>query len=177
MKKALFILVALLAMSGALKAQDYRGGSAEEQIYVSPIYTVPSPGDWFYMMPLSDQMSMIYGSRYRKANSNLLWGMSLTTLAAPTCALIGLAGLMIGATDDFGMEGYTGGLDTGGAFLGAVGLIGTAASLGVGIPLWIKGRKDLDDMMDDYSRRYAPRPSVNVSMGPTANGLGFALKF
>ncbi|MBO4434542.1 MAG: hypothetical protein J5769_03705 [Bacteroidales bacterium] len=175
MKKALISVVALLALAGGLRAQDYSGNNDPQPLAISPIYTVPSPGDWFYMMPLTDQMSMIYGSRYRKANSNLLWGISLTTLSAPTCALVGLAGLMIGATDDLGMEGYSGGVNPGGAILGTLGLIGTAASLGVGIPLWVKGRKDLDDMMDDYSRRYAPKP--NITMGPTQNGVGLALRF
>lgn len=169
MKKALFIVLALLAMAGSIKAQDYRGtGDANQSLYISPVYTAPGPGDWFYMMPLSDQMSMIYGSRYRKANSNVLWGISLTTLVAPSCALIGLSGLAIAAADETDNEAV-------GALIGLSGLIGTAASLGIGIPIWIKGRRELDDMMDDYSRRYAPRP--NLTMGPTQNGVGLALNF
>ena len=172
MKKALIFVVALLAMAGGLRAQDYSGNNDPQPLAISPIYTVPSPGDWFYMMPLTDQMSMIYGSRYRKANSNLLWGISLTTLAAPACALVGLGGLLLGTQDVFDNPG---GVNEGGMILAATGLIGTAASLGVGIPLWVKGRKDLDDMMDDYSRRYAPKP--NITMGPTQNGMGLALRF
>ena len=53
-----------------------------------------------------------------------------------------------------------------------------AGSLGVGIPLWVKGRKDLDWMLDDYAKRYGPRPyAASLSAGPTRNGVGIALNF
>ena len=59
-----------------------------------------------------------------------------------------------------------------------VGIAGLGGSLGGGIPLWRKGRRELDWMMDDYVRRYAPKPySSNISVGPTNNGLGLALNF
>ena len=31
-----------------------------------------------------------------------------------------------------------------------------AAGLGAGIPLWVKGRRELDWMLDDYTKRYVP---------------------
>ena len=61
------------------------------------------------------------------------------------------------------------------AVLGGVGLAG---SLGGGIPLWVKGRRELDWMLDDYAERYAPRPyAASITAGPTRNGFGLALNF
>jgi len=169
MKKTLILIVALLAFSGIMDAQVYNDNNDVQPIYAAPVYGVLSPSDYFYMMPLSDQMTMIYGSRYRRANNKLLTGVSLTTIVAPTCATLGLTGSLVSAIDDeFGP-------DAGGVILTVLGIAGTAASLGVGIPLWIKGRRELDEMLDDYSRRYSPRP--NLSMGATQNGFGLALNF
>ena len=53
-----------------------------------------------------------------------------------------------------------------------------AGSLGAGIPLWSKGRRELDWMMDDYAKRYGPKPySAKLSAGPTNNGIGLAFNF
>lgn len=167
MKKTLILIVALLSMSGALKAQDYRTPEDAQPLVISPVYVSPTADDYFYMMPLEDQMSMIYGSRYRKAYGKQLAGIQLSVMVAPLFITTGLAGLAM-ALGEGDMVGI-------GVIAGVTGLIGTGASLGAGIPLWIKGRRELDVMMDDYARRYAPRP--NISMGPTSNGLGLALNF
>lgn len=167
MKKAFLLILAFLALSSGLKAQDYRTPEDAQPLYVAPVYAPVTADDYFYMMPLDEQMSMIYGSSYRKAKSRLSAGLQLSVMAAPLFIATGLAGLAL----TFG-EGDIAGA---GVIAGVTGLIGTGASLGAGIPLWIKGRRELDNMMDDYSRRYAPRPSI--SMGTTANGFGLALNF
>lgn len=168
MKKTLILIVALLSMSGALKAQDYRTPEDAQPLVISPVYVSPTADDYFYMMPLEDQMSMIYGSRYRKAYGKQLAGIQLSVMVAPLFITTGLAGLALTLVDGADLPGLS-------VVFGVTGLIGAGASLGAGIPLWIKGRRELDVMMDDYARRYAPRP--NISMGSTSNGFGLALNF
>ena len=163
MKKFLIIAV-LLALSGGLYAQNYRsadGDNDAQRLYIAPQYYGPNEMDYFYMMPLEERLSAIYGSSYRKAASKLWAGRGLCILVAPITGVMSLGVLF----DDDAMTA-----------IGVAGLLGTAASLGAGIPLWVSGRKEMDSILDDYSRRYAPRP-FNVTLGPTSSGVGFALNF
>ncbi len=103
----------------------------------------------------------IYGSRYRKARSSKGWGQTLTLFAAPLC------GAFIGYSAIQHVKG--------GAIIGGVLLAG---SLGAGIPLWVKGQRELDDMLDDYAKRFGPKPySSSVTVGPTTSGVGLAYNF
>ena len=62
--------------------------------------------------------------------------------------------------------------------LAALSAVSTIACLATGIPLWNSGRREMNAILDDYSRNYAPRPySSSLSFGPTASGVGLALKF
>ena len=163
MKKFLIIAV-LLALSGGLYAQNYRsadGDNDAQRLYIAPQYYGPNEMDYFYMMPLEERLSAIYGSSYRKAASKLWAGRGLCILVAPITSVMSFGVLF---DDDFMVA------------MGVAGLLGTAASLGAGIPLWVSGRKEMDVILDDYSRRYAPRP-FNVTLGPTSSGVGFALNF
>ena len=36
---------------------------------------------------------------------------------------------------------------------------------------------ELDWMLDDYVRRYAPKPHASLTVGPTRSGMGLALNF
>ena len=61
------------------------------------------------------------------------------------------------------------------AIIGAAALAG---SLGGGIHLWVKGRRELDYMLDDYAERYGPKPiAASLTVGPTMNGFGLAYIF
>ena len=85
------------------------------------------------------------------------------------CALLGLCGNAFAQGIIHTIDGRSP------AVLGGIGLAG---SLGGGIPLWVKGRRELDWILDDYAERYAPRPyAASITAGPTRNGFGLALNF
>ena len=55
-----------------------------------------------------------------------------------------------------------------------------AACLGVGIPLWVKGDRQLNGIADDYNRNYGHRNlgyGSSLTVGPTRSGIGLALNF
>ena len=112
--------------------------------------------------PFDDAMGYsVYGSRYRRAKAMQEWGVLLSVVVAP------LAGVFVAHSIKQNIKGGA-----------VVGGIVTAASLGAGIPLWIKGRRDLDWMLDDYTKRYAPKPyGSSLTVGPTMNGMGLAFNF
>ncbi len=162
--RRLLLLLAVLTVSGSLFAQNlYRRDFREDGF--QPLYE-PETQDYIYgydyFRPFDYVVGYsLYGSRYRKARSSKSWGVFLCTVAAPISALVAIQGL------DEDLPGMT-----------VIGLAGLGGSLGCGIPLWRKGRKELDWMMDDYVRRYAPRPySSTMSFGPTRSGVGLALNF
>ena len=163
MKKRL-VLTVLLAISGSLFAQNiYR---RDQDDWNRPLFEPEGPAgpgiEMAYWQPFDDMVGYsIYGSRYRKAKANRNWGVFFCEVIAPISALVAIGGIEN---------------DTPGATI--VGVAGLAGSLGAGIPLWRKGRRELDRMLDDYARRYAPRPySSSISAGPTRNGIGLALNF
>jgi hypothetical protein len=103
----------------------------------------------------------LYGSQYRKARCSRDWGIILSAVIAPASTLLIIKGIN---EDTFGNV--------------IVGALGVAGGLGAGIPLWVKGRKELDWMMDDYNRRYGPQSlESNLSLGATTNGIGLAFNF
>lgn len=161
------IFLALLSLGLVTNAQRINYGWPQEQetnqIFVDPAGQNITIGyginGW---VPFSDAVGYsVYGSRYRKAKDNQGWGIFLSTLVAP------LSGLLLAY-----------GIDEGGFVPAVIGGVALAGSLGAGIPLWTKGRKELDWMLNDYSRRYGPKPTTaSVSFGPTKNGVGLALNF
>ena len=126
----------------------------------------------------------LYGSEYLKASSQYQWGLWLT--------LGGAALLLSSVSFNAMMSDYDRSVSSMnmpsswqvedshssmGAYFAAEGLIG-AACIGVGIPLWVKGRRELDKILDDYAERYAPRPyAASITAGPTRNGFGLAFNF
>lgn len=180
--KKIMLLMAALTVSGSLFAQDGDKTGMEwieefegkDKVIINPNYGGPSTDittDSFYLLPMDEQLSALYGSRYRNAQIKQLSGISLVTLVAP---LVGTSTLI------FGLSAITSLGDLGGAFgvLAALSAVGTIACLATGIPLWNSGRREMNAIMDDYSRNYAPRPySSSLSFGPTASGVGLALKF
>lgn len=170
MKKVIMIMAGIFAMSGCLWAQNEDKTGMEwvleegmERVQIDPGYqgiSVYQNGyDW---MPFTPMMGYtVYGSQYRKARAKKEWGTTLTLCIAPLAiAYLGWA------------------IDDGTGFAIGLGVAGTAACLGAGIPLWVKGQRELDWMMDDYARRYGPRPySSSLSVGPTGNGVGLAFNF
>ncbi|MBR3441786.1 MAG: hypothetical protein IKH00_09030 [Bacteroidales bacterium] len=155
--RRILVMMVVLAISTSLSAQVI---IREESQLFEPDEQIYDP--YLYLTPFSDAVGYsIYGSQYRKARATRSWGINLCLVSAPLFALFAVTGL---------------GNDSTGAAL--VGIAGCAGSLGAGIPLWRKGRKQLDWMLDDYVRRYAPKPrAANVSIGSTPNGLGLALRF
>ena len=165
--KRILSIIAFLTFAGTLFAQNNDIGwpqrQDKEKITVDPNgQDITIDRNTFIWQPFNDTIGYsIYGSRYRKAKTNRNWGSFLCEIVAPISALVALGG----------MEN-----DTPGSTI--VGVAGLAASLGAGIPLWRKGRRELDRMLDDYARRYAPRPySSSISAGPTPHGIGLALNF
>ena len=168
MKRVIASFVIILLSGAAFAQHPEREGdirsSHHPQIFVDPFgRTVVVDGpDIYHWQPFTPQMGYsVYGSRYRKARNTKSWGIVLAAVVAP----LGGVGLAYGISE----QSYAD------LFLGA-GLC--LAGLGAGIPLWVKGQRELDWMMDDYARRYGPRPhAASLSFGPTANGAGLALRF
>jgi hypothetical protein len=180
--KKIMLLMAALTVSGSLFAQDGDKTGMEwieefegkEKVIINPNYGGPSTDtstDYFYLLPRDEQLSALYGSRYRNAQVKQVTGLSLVTLITP---FIGSSTLILGLAAASSLD------DMGGAFgvLAALSAVGTVACLATGIPLWVSGRREMNAILDDYSKNYAPRPySSSLSLGPTASGVGLALKF
>lgn len=166
MKKiAIFLTMVLVTLSA--NAQSVSNGetqllSGEEVITGPEGQHIIIDHNSYAWRPFDDAMGYsVYGSRYRRAKAMQEWGVILSVVVAP------LAGVLVAYSIKQNIKG------------GAVaGGIVTAASLGAGIPLWIKGRRDLDWMLDDYTKRYAPKPyGSSLTVGPTMNGMGLAFNF
>jgi hypothetical protein len=164
MKKLALLFVCLLS-AVAVFAQEEETTPAfpgnRSEIFITPDFQYYSEGTGF--VPFGPQVGYaIYGSRYRKASSKLYWGKTLCLLLAPAGAII-----CAFSADNRDSSGV--------AVVGGIAAIG---SLSAGIPLWVKGRREMDLMLDDYVKRYAPKPNhASLSAGPTANGIGLALNF
>jgi len=166
MKKLLFLLASLL-IAGSVYAQSPINGwpyhqEHEEHFFSPDGQHMTSDYGYYGWKPFGPTVGYaLYGSRYRKAVSNKNWGIFLCCVAAPASAVL------IGYGINDGVFGWS---IVGGALCGA--------SLGFGIPLWKKGRRELDWMMDDYIKNFGPKPySANLSAGPTQNGIGLAFNF
>ena len=181
--KKIMLLMAALTVSGSLFAQDGNKTGMEwieefegkEKVIINPNYGGPSTTDtstdYFYLLPLEEQLSALYGSRYHNAQIKQLTGLSLTIMGAGICApaalIFGIPALFA-PTDMSIAIGLVAGLNAAAA----------VASLVVGIPMWKGGRTEMNAILDDYSKNYAPRPySASLSLGPTRNGVGIAFKF
>lgn len=130
----------------------------------------------------------LYGSDYMKAKSQYFWGLSLAAAGATLLAGAIVGGAMYAdysrstaAIDahmaQYGMGGS--GSSSSGAIYVAGGLVG-AACLGVGIPIWVKGNRGLNNIADDYNRNYGSDKygyAPSLSIGATGNGVGLALVF
>ena len=177
--KKIMLLMAALTVSGSLFAQDGDKTGMEwieefegkEKVIINPNYGGPSTDtstDYFYLLPRDEQFSALYGSRYRNAQAKQVTGLSLVTLVTP---FIGSSTLIFGLAAASSLGDMFG-------VLAALSAVGTVACLATGIPLWNSGRREMNAILDDYSRNYAPRPySSSLSLGPTASGVGLALKF
>ena len=172
MKKIMLSLLALLTVSGSLFAQGGNKSGMEwieeetdggkKPVIINPNYGGPDYyNDPYILMTPQEQMSIIYGSRYRKAKSRISGGVTLSLLAAPC---LGVFSVLCFPNDLPG--------------LGAIGLAGTAACVGAGIALWVKGQREMDWILDDYAKNYGPRPYSSLTFGPTiSGGMGLALNF
>ena len=166
MKKLALIIMAFLLFAGGLLAQNNDipyDGRPRERVQFDPRYGGGYYSDYdYYAYPRFDSSVgyAIYGSRYRKASSRKGWGVILTTLATPTLALCTVA-----LSEDAS------------TFATVLGCSATIGCLWGGISLWRSGQWELDWMMDDYVRRYGPRPYASLSAGPTNNGFGLSLTF
>lgn len=157
----------LLVLRVNIGAQNTNNGWPQrqdrEQIYVDPDgQNITIDRNTYGWRPFDDVVGYsVYGSRYRKAKASKGWGIFLSVVAAP------LSGVLLAY-----------GIDEGGVAPAVIGGVALAGSLGAGIPLWVKGRRELDWMLDDYAERYGPKPyAASVTVGPTLNGVGLALNF
>ncbi len=164
MKKLALLFVCLLS-AVAVFAQEEETTPAfpgnRSEIFITPDFQYYSEGTGF--IPFGPQVGYaIYGSRYRKASSKLYWGKTLCLLLAPAGTII--CAFSADNRDSSGLSVLSG--------IAAIG------SVSAGIPLWVKGRREMDLMLDDYVKRYAPKPNrASPPAGPTANGIGPALNF
>lgn len=142
-----------------------------------------------YSDRLDDYLGVsLYGSEYRKANSQYLWGMWLTSGGAAILASCIVGGAMLADYNrgTANMHGYLsqygmGSNDSSGMTAAYIaGGIAGAACIGVGIPLWIRGNRKLNAIADDYNQNYGRRSygsNASVNIGTTAHGIGLALNF
>lgn len=130
----------------------------------------------------------MYGSKYRKAQNQLQWGLWLTMGGA---ALL-TTGIVCGAMQaDYnrGVAQMRGNYSSYGirgndsssmeAVDIATGIVG-AAGLGAGITLLVKGNKKMNEIADDYNLRYgraAHGSKSSLNVGTTAHGIGLAFNF
>ena len=169
MKKGILLILGALLSAGPLSAQDVTvsvPGDGAEQVLFDPGYQDIAIVETYGVEPFDMFGYRIYGSRYRKAKSNLGLGTTLVSMSIP----LGLAFAVWGSTvnGDGSQEAV--------AAVGAAAVLG--AGLGFGIPLIRKGRREMDWMLDDYARRYAPKPySSSLDIGATGNGVGLAFRF
>ena len=165
--KRILLLTVFLALTGSLFAQNVPSGLPQRQdrdkISIDPSgKDITINRNSYTWKPFDDVVGFsIYGSRYRKAKANRNWGRFLTCVAAPASALL------LAYSIDEKIPGT--------AVLGGVAFVG---SLSGGIPIWVKGRRELDWMLDDYAEKYGPKPyAASVTAGPTRNGVGIAFNF
>lgn len=119
-----------------------------------------------------------YIGDYKKARNQFLWGSGLTVGGA-TLVLSAIAGGTFFAimNSRYTEAGATTSLSSKlpAVFIGT-GLAG-AACVGAGIPLWIKGNRELGAITDEYNRQFGHESNASLQVGITGNGIGFALRF
>ena len=121
----------------------------------------------------------LYGSEYMKASNQYNWGAYLTGAGVAGVLVTIFAHIAYSEMNDFNNRH---GMHSTGSDVGvAVGYIASAACLGAGIPLWVKGTRGLRKIADDYNRTYVNPDrkggTPNLSLGATANGIGLAFNF
>ena len=170
MKKFFILLVAFTVSAGLYAQKSYSWAWPDPQNQCEVITKVDINDlvvDPF--RPIDNNIGYaLYGSRYRKAKSQLAWGQTLSIVGGG----LSTAMLIIGID----RLSYGGGAE-GPILIGGLILV---PSLWGGIKLWKKGRREIDSMMDDYVRQYAPAPKPNESslnFGPTSHGVGLSLNF
>ena len=127
----------------------------------------------------------LYGDKYRTANLQYFWGMSLTLSGVTILAGTLVTHLMDNAfnSDPSFNDPFFKSNSSSYTALYAVGYVVGAACLGAGIPLWVKGNKKLGEIADDYNRNYgtprrSPGSGISLNLGPThSGGLGLSLNF
>ncbi|MBR4823102.1 MAG: hypothetical protein IKZ71_08110 [Bacteroidales bacterium] len=170
MKKFFILLVAFTVSAGLYAQKSYSWAWPDPQNQCEVITKVDINDlvvDPF--RPFDDNVGFaLYGSRYRKAKHKLAWGNTLLFGGSVLSASLIITGINSLYDYDFGGAAIL----SGSAFL--------ISSIWGGIHLWKKGRREIDSMMDDYVRQYAPAPKPNESslnFGPTSHGVGLSLNF
>ncbi len=121
----------------------------------------------------------LYGSEYMKASNQYTWGIYLTGAGVAGLVVTIAAHIAYAEMNDFTSQH---GMHSSGSDIGvAAGYIGSAACLGAGIPLWVKGSKGLRKIADDYNNTYVNpdrnSSAPNLSLGATRSGVGLAFNF
>jgi hypothetical protein len=169
--KKFFILLVAFTVSAALYAQksySWAWPDFQKQYEVKATINIDNVvADPF--RPFDDNVGFaLYGSRYRKAKHKLAWGNTLLFGGTVLSGALIITGINSLYDYDFGEIAIL----SGSAFL--------ISSIWGGVKLWKKGRREIDSMMDDYVRQYAPAPKANESslnFGPTSHGVGLSLNF
>lgn len=137
--------------------------------------------------------------RGRATGIGLTWGGGVLLVGGAGTAVVGALASMIGIVAGSaagaiagGITGGEGGAQSGaqaGADAGAEagkpffigGLVGMglgAACLGFGIPITVKNNRKLNGIVDQYNALQQPQAKEpQLTLGPTANGVGFRLVF
>lgn len=128
----------------------------------------------------------LYGSEYMKASNQYTWGICLTGAGVAGLLVTIAAHIAYAEMNDFyaDMNDFPSQpvMHSSGSDIGvAAGYIGSAACLGAGIPLWVKGSKGLRKIADDYNSTYVNPArngsTPNLSLGATRSGVGLAFNF
>ncbi len=123
----------------------------------------------------------LYGSRYRKAMNQYSYGFLLTlsgTIAVSLTTALACINNDYRNDPAFQDPFFKKSDNTVGVIIGYV--VG-AACLGSGIPLWIKGNRNLNAIADDFNSKYSSTSShsedMSLILGKTSSGFGLALNF
>lgn len=118
-----------------------------------------------------------YGTKYLVAKRKVTWGMSLTAVGA-AATVFGASVYLIGKDDkEFfkGSEFMSSNISNTDYILP---LVAGVACLGVGIPIWISGDKQILRMLDTYNENRRDNRDVSLRLGLTSSGaLGLCLNF
>lgn len=189
--RRLLLAIALLLLSGAAWAQ-YAGGGTVKRSGTHLVVNGQKLSEEAQAALLADINGTDYNKAWQKAKSGRGAGIGLTVgggvalVGGGATVLLGLTTSMLGAVFG-GTVGSIGGKESGqeaaqkGAeagkpfFIGGLIAAGAGiAGLGTGIPMIVANNKRLNNIVNTCN---SGKTTAQLTLGPTGNGVGLALRF